>query len=116
MDFKKAFTPKDTEELKPNFFVKKTHDGYKQVKPLVWNGQWRLRGQIGWRNVLTIVLILALFFSGSKYVNFYEDFHQDPESFCKDYSIYSLPNIGEVVYEDTSSIQVDIVEGQWPLS
>ncbi len=113
INFKKAFTPKDTEELKPNFFVKKTSDGYKQVKPLVWNGQWRLRGQIGWRNILTVVLILALFFSGSQYVTFYEDFHQDPESFCKD---YSLINIRGVTYEDTSSISADFVEGQWPLS
>lgn len=123
--FKKAFTPKDVEELKPNFFVQTIYDevkdenfkvikripkNYRQVQPLVWDGKWRLKNQIGLRNIVMIIIILGLFFTGMKYVNFYEEVNSDPKSFCENVSIY---NIGEVNYEDTSTIQGDIGKAEW---
>jgi hypothetical protein len=110
MDFKKAFTPKDVEELRPNFFVQRRGDNYRQVQPLVWNGEWRLRNQIKLRKILMIALIIALFFTGSKYVRFYEDVNSDPTAFCENVSAI---NIREVDYEDTSTIPSDFREVEW---
>jgi len=69
IDFKKACTPKDVEEVKPNFFVqkyiprfsKKKEECYRQANPLVWDGKWRLKNQIELRNIFMILLIIALF-------------------------------------------------------
>ncbi len=108
--FKKAFTPKDVEELKPNFFVQKKGDSYKQVQPLVWNGKWRLKNQISWRNVFMIVLIIGLFLTGSKYVNFYEEVNANPKEFCRDINVI---NIGEVTHEDSSPLPGDIGKAKW---
>ncbi len=108
--FKKAFTPKDVEEIKPNFFVQKKGDFYRQVQPLVWEGKWRLKNQISWRNVFMIVLIIGLFFTGIKYVNFYEEVNSNPEEFCSNVSVL---NIGEVMYEDSSSLPGNPGEVEW---
>ncbi len=101
INFKKAFTPKDTEELKPNLFVKKTSKGYKQDNPLVWKGEWRLRGQIGWRNIFMIILIIFLYTQGSKYVVFYEDFNVDPGKYCENVAYVKLNEA--INYEQDSS-------------
>ncbi len=108
--FKKAFTPKDVEEIKPNFFVQKKGDSYRQVQPLVWDGKWRLKNQIGLRNIIMIIIIIGLFFTGMKYVNFYEEVNSNPKEFCKNVSIL---NIGEVIYEDSSSLPGDPGEAEW---
>lgn len=108
--FKKAFTPKDVEELKPNFFVQKKGDTYRQVQPLVWNGKWRLKNQIKLRNILMIVLIIALYLVGMKYVNFYEEVNSNPKEFCQNVSIL---NIGEVIHEDSSSLLGNLGEAEW---
>ena len=108
--FKKAFSPKDVEEIKPNFFVQKKGDSYRQVQPLVWNGKWRLKNQIGLRNVIMIIIIIGLFFTGMKYVNFYEEVNSNPKEFCQNVSIL---NIGEVIHEDSSSIPSNPGEVEW---
>ena len=115
IDLKKAFTSKNVEEVRPGLFVKKIpkRDGdieYRQVQPLVWNGKWRLKNQIGWRNVFMIVLIIGLFLVGAKYVNFYEEVNSNPEEFCSNVSIL---NIGEVMYEDSSSLPGNPGEVEW---
>ena len=113
--FKKAFTSKNVEEVRPGLFVKaipKNPDKieYRQVQPLVWNGKWRLKNQISWRNVFMIVLITGLFFTGIKYVNFYEEVNSNPEEFCSNVSIL---NIGEVMYEDSSPLPGNPGEVEW---
>lgn len=112
IDFKKAFTPKEVEELKPNFFVQKRGDNYRQVRPLVWNGKWRLRNQIGWRNVFMILLIVGLFLVGVKYVTFYEEVNSDPQEFCKNVSVI---NIKEMIYENSSTIPSDLGKVEWQI-
>lgn len=109
MNLKKAFTPKDVEEMKPNFFVQKKGDTYRQVKPLVWKGTWRLRGQIGLRHILMIALILFLFFTAAKYVRFYEAVVSDPKAFCMNIPIIDIGDY-EVKNEYTCSIPTDFEE------
>ncbi|KKN67032.1 hypothetical protein LCGC14_0465860 [marine sediment metagenome] len=106
MNLKKGLEPKDTEEVRPGLYAQKKADGsWKQIEPLVWKGKWRLKNQISWRNLLTIVLIILLFFSGAKYVRFYEAVNQDPEAFCKNVQLFY--NVGQldVQNEDTYNIQ-----------
>lgn len=115
IDFKKAFTPKDVEEVRPGLFIKKIPKRYndieyRQVQPLVWNGKWRLKNQIRIRNILMIVLIIALYLVGMKYVNFYEEVNSDPKAFCENVSTI---NIREVDYEDTSSLPGNFREAEW---
>ena len=108
--FKKVFTPKDVEEVKPNFFIQKKGDSYRQVQPLVWNGKWRLKNQIGLRNIIMIIIIIGLFLTGMKYINFYEEVNSNPKEFCQNVSIL---NIGEVIYEDSSSLPSNPGEAEW---
>ncbi len=104
MNLKKALEPKDVKELKPGLYAQKKADGtWKQIEPIVWKGKWNLKKQISWRNLLTIAIIVLLFFSGVKYVSFYESYYQDPELFCKNVKLYELGQI-EVQNEDTYNL------------
>lgn len=119
IDFKKAFTPKDVEEIRPGLFIQarpKNPDTieYKQVHPLYWNGHWKLKGQISWSNILMIFLIVALFFQGVKFVNFYEEVNADPVGFCQNVSLIDLGNI-QFNYENTGAIQTNPQARQWEL-
>ncbi len=111
--FKKALTPENVEEIKPNFFIQKKGDSYRQVHPLVWKGKWRLKNQIKIRNILMIILIVALYFAAVKYIRFYEEVNADPQAFCKNISAI---NIGEVKYENTSTIPTNFEKDEWDLS
>ena len=95
----RIFTPKETEELKPGFFVQKKGDKYKQIEPVFWKGKWRWNKQFTWRNLFMIIIILGLFFTLKKYVIFYEAFHQDPVEFCMNHSEYII-NFQEVMQSD----------------
>lgn len=115
MDFKKAFTPKNVEEVRPGLFVKsfpKNPDTieYRQVHPLVWDGKWRLKNQIKIRDIFMIALIIALYFGVVKYIRFYEEVNADPQAFCRNVSIL---NSGEVMYEDSSSLPSNLGEVEW---
>lgn len=110
MNIKKTFTPKDVEEIKPNFFIQKKGETYRQVHPLVWDGKWRLKNQIKIKNILMIVLIIALYFGAVKYIRFYEEVNSDPQAFCKNVSIL---NSGEVMHEDSSSLPSNLGEVEW---
>lgn len=89
---KKAFTPKDTEEIRPGLFVRKEKKGYKQIHPIVWNDEWRTKEQLKTiltlRTFFTIALIIFLAWA---YVHdtgalqeFYEDVTDDPFAWCND--------------------------------
>ncbi len=107
MTIKKALTPKDTKELRPNFFVQQRGETYRQVKPLVWNDEWRLKGQISWRNILMIVLMLYLFYNFAGYVKFYEQFHSRPSEVYNNYLLELASRglyLNEVDYENTITI------------
>ena len=109
MNIKKAFTPKDVEEVKPGFFIQKKGDSYRQVKPLVWNGKWRFKGQIRWLNIIIIIILIGLYVEGGKYVRFYDEVNSDPKAFCQNVSIIDRGSFG-VINENTNSIQFDIAE------
>lgn len=109
MNLKKALEPKNVEELKPNFFVQEKAGIYRQVNPLIWKGKWRLKGQIGLRHILMITLILFLFFTGAKYVRFYEAIVSDPKTFCMNIPIIDVENY-EVRDENTNSISTNFEE------
>ncbi len=108
INFKKAFTPKDVEEIKPGFFIQKKGNIYRQVKPLYWEGRWRLKGQIRWLNIITILILVILYVQGTKIVTFYEQVNSDPEAFCRDLSIEFWGSFG-VINENTNTIQFNSV-------
>ena len=109
MDFKKAFTPKDVEEIKPGFFIQKKGNSYRQVKPLVWKGKWRFKGQINWMNIILIIILIGLYFEGAKFVRFYDEVLSDPKAFCQNVSIIDRGSFG-VINENTNSVQFNIGE------
>lgn len=93
MNFIKSLTPKNTEEIKPNFFIQKRKSGlYKQVYPLVWNGRLRWKEQLktvfSFRTLLTLAIIIFLVFSYlndvKQYKDFYESYSEDPIGFCNE--------------------------------
>jgi len=54
-------TPKDTEEVKPNFFIQKKGNHYRQVSPMAWNGKMLWKNAIlgpNWKSHLAFFLIL----------------------------------------------------------
>ena len=104
INFKKAFTPKNVEELRPGFFIQKKGDIYREIKPLVWKGEWRLKGQIKWLNIIFLILLIGLYVQGKNIVQFYEEVNSDPEAFCRDLSIESWGRFG-VINENTNTIQ-----------
>ncbi|KKM69992.1 hypothetical protein LCGC14_1445200 [marine sediment metagenome] len=109
MNIKKAFTPKDVEEVKPGFFIQKKGNSYRQVKPLVWKGKWRFKGQINWMNIILIIILIGLYFEGAKFVRFYDEVLSDPKAFCQNVSIIDRGSFG-VINENTNSVQFDIGE------
>ncbi len=92
---KKAITPSDTEEIKPNLFIQKKLGGHRQVYPAVWNMEFR------WKNMFfggsplksTIFFAIILFIVWSynyeiaEYKAFYEEVYNDPVLFCTKASV-----------------------------
>ncbi len=108
MNFIKALTPKETEEIKPGLFIQETKKGYRQINPAAWNGK------INWKNFLlgkdflkslvwfAIILFLAwsYFHDVDVYKEFYEEINSNPVAFCTN---VSLVNINEI--QNNYSIQ-----------
>lgn len=108
-------TPKDTEELKPGFFVQKKGDTYRQIHPIGWNGKidWikQLKSIFSLRTFFTIGIILFLVWSYQsdvgQYQEFYLDIHENPIGFCdnmyeildKDYCTKEFQDQGLCVME-----------------
>lgn len=107
MSIKDSLTPKDTEELKPGFFVQKQGNKYRQVQPIIWKGKWRLKNQIEWRDIFFIALIIGLFFGGQNYVRFYEETITDPAAFCALNNITSI-DVGQIKWEVTDENTFDL--------
>ena len=101
MNFKKAFTPKDTEEIKPGLFIQtkyKDNNGvkepaeYRKVLPIVWNGEWKTKEQLktifSARTFFTIAIVLFLAWSYlndvQEYEEFYYNINADPIGFCSE--------------------------------
>lgn len=78
--WKRAFTPKNTEEIKPGLFVQQRGKNYKVITPIIWEGKWRLKNQIGLRNLFVIILVLLIASSYYFNVKTCRDFTEDP---CK---------------------------------
>lgn len=59
-----SLTPKNTEEIKPGLFIKKTGRGYRQVNPMAWMGKYRWQEQkksiFCFRTLFTIALIIFI--------------------------------------------------------
>ena len=64
---KKHLTPTDTEEVRPDFFIRKTNRGYRRVHPIVWNDNYRWKEQLKtvftFRTFFTLALIIFIAWS-----------------------------------------------------
>ncbi len=106
MDFVKALTPKDTEEVKPGFFIQtKNHKNgrtsYRQVHPVAWNGKidWKtqVKSVFSLRTIFTIALILFIYFGYLHDYRLLQEFHneviENPVEFCIEINEqYAQPN------------------------
>lgn len=110
MNFTKAFTPKDTEEIKPGLFIQRTTRGYRQISPGAWDGKiiWKnlLFGQGFLKSFIFFLIIIFIAWSYFHDVRVYQDFYEevisDPVLFCLNVQLESYDN-----YEDTYIIQSD---------
>ncbi len=117
MNFIKALTPKDTEEVKPGLFIQTTYgellanDGhtvigkapmsYKHITPAAWNGK------IIWKNLLfgkdflksfiffLIIVFLAwsYFHDIQVYREFYEEVNSNPAEFCTKVDLVNIDGL-----------------------
>lgn len=112
MNFIDLLTPKDTEEIKPGLFVKKTKKGWKEVHPSAWKGKiiWKnlLFGPRFFRTLITFGVILFLVWSFNHdvgaYRNFYETVSSDPIAYCSNVSSINLRGEG-LINENSYFIQ-----------
>ncbi len=61
-----SLTPDNTEEIKPGLFVQNRKGNYRVVNPIAWKGKWRLDKQFGWKNLITIVIVIFVAYT---YIN-----------------------------------------------
>lgn len=73
------FTPKDTEEIKPNLFVKKKRDGqYAVVNPVYWNGKFRKESILGRGWLVGLIMAASIIYLAWSYktdMNTQHDFY-----------------------------------------
>jgi len=85
-----SLTPKDTEEIKPDLFIQKRKNGYRQINPVAWNGKFRSKEQLksifSFRTIFTVALLLFLYFGFlhdyRTLTDFYEEVVSDPVKWC----------------------------------
>lgn len=90
MTIKDSFTPKDTEEVKPNLFIQKKGDKYRVIEPFVWNGKFRIKEQlktiISLRTILSLGFVLLLVWAyihdAGALREFYFKVNQNPVIWC----------------------------------
>lgn len=67
IDWIRALTPPDTEEVKPGVFIQKKGNVYRQIYPAAWNGKinWKnfLIGSHFWRNFIVFLILMFLVFA-----------------------------------------------------
>ena len=108
MDFVKALTPKETEEIKPGLFIQRTSKGYRQIEPAAWNGKINWKNLFGGKNFLrnfvwfAIIIFVAwsYFHDTKEFREFYIEVNSNPAEFCKN---VQLININEI--QITNSLQ-----------
>ena len=111
--FKKALTPKNTEELRPGLFINKIGDNYRRVYPLIWNDKFNWKNQIRLKNIFMILIIVFIAWSYVHNVKVYQEFYGKiinntdgyTQSFCSNFS-YSLlvTNEGKSNIPDNSGL------------
>ena len=98
MNFIDSLTPKDTEEIRPGLFIKKTRKGYRVINPIAWNGKLRTKEQlktiINLRTIFTIALVIFIAFSYYTDVKNCEAFQSNPCIYLTNLSSYCL-SLGE---------------------
>lgn len=92
MSFKDSLTPKDTEEIKPGFFIQKKGDTYRQINPIVWKGNWNLKKQFSWKNLFVIILVLFIAYSYHTNTKACEEFQANPCEHLQNLSSFCLGN------------------------
>ena len=93
-----SLTPKDTEEIKPNLFIQRRGNEYKQVYPVAWKGEMRWKEQLktifSFRTLMTLVIILFIAWAYTndveEYKNFYVEVKNNPIAYCE--NIYNTQN------------------------
>ena len=91
MDWKKIFESKNTEEIRPNLFLKKTKKGnYYQVYPLRFNGRWMVKNflwppYMKW-TVLMVTILVTVALSHKHDVAVYTEalkpLYENPIKYC----------------------------------
>lgn len=106
MSFVDSITPKDTEEVKPNLFIQKTRNGYRQIYPAAWNGNiiWKnfFFGGKFLKSTIVFILILFLVWSYNHDTKALRDFYNDRFDYCEDYIKWKQENqdFTDAVMED----------------
>jgi hypothetical protein len=100
MDIINKLTPKDTEEVKPNLFIKRFGDNkYRLVYPAAWNGKikWKnlLLGGDEWLKHLIFFAILMLIVYGyihdnKALIEQQQLIAKDPFAFCNNITSFKL--------------------------
>ena len=85
-----SLTPKNTEEIKPGLFIQQNRNGYRNINPIAWNGELRLRKQFGLRNLFVIALIIFIAFSYYNDTKTCRDFQANPCDYISNYTTYCM--------------------------
>ena len=93
MSFVDGLQPKDTEELRTNFFVQKRGKNQRQVYPASWNGKilWKNlffgRGLLKGLSFFLILMFIAWAYQNdtAEYRTFYEDVTMNTNEYCVKY-------------------------------
>jgi len=101
---------KDTEEVRPGFFLQKRGEKYKRVYPLIWDGKYQVKEQLGTvftlRTFFTIGLILFIAWAYQNDVQAYQDFYvevrSDPVAFCAE--VRKAVDVGCSIQDEESGL------------
>jgi len=98
MSFIEKLTPKDTEEIKPNLFIQRRGNYYRQIYPAAWNGK------INWYNFITgghwtklfwffiiLFIVFGFYVQSGDYKKFHDLVMENPYNFCESIRI-ETPN------------------------
>ncbi len=93
-----SLTPKNTEEIRPNLFVQKKGDTYRQIWPMAWGGKVRWKQQlktiITLRTIFTLAVVLFLAYSYTHDIQELKDFHSEvmdnPDAWCSELALLRM--------------------------
>ncbi len=92
MDFIRALTPQDTEEIRPGLFIQYKNGKYRQIYPAAWNGKiiWKnlITGGPGfWKTLIWFIIILLIIFSYWHDVHSLREFHQKVTTYKNEWCV-----------------------------